>query len=429
MSVMKLATIRTIPLLAMGLALISVGHAEEREVDRIVAVVEEDVILKSELDDAITHLERQVQARGESLPPRSVVEEQMLERLIMNRLEVLRAESTGIRVSDSDVDQALNHVAQNNGMTIEQLRMALESDGIEFSEFREEIRQEMLSSRLRQRVAQSMDDITETEIDMLLASDRLGGREYLLSQIVINVPEAASPAEVSEAEGRAEEVLGQLRGGMDFAAAAITYSQGAEALEGGDLGWRNLNALPPMFADEIEGQEPGTIAGPIRTPAGFVILQVRDTRDHSQVIVREYRARHIMVEPTELVSPEQAEQRIRDLHERIADGEDFAELARSYSTDETSANLGGLLNWFPTGQYGSSIQQMLDRMEPGEVSEPFRSQSGWHIVKFEDVREADRTADAMRSQAREMLFEQRAEEEVERFLRQMRGESYVDVRL
>ncbi|QOC22928.1 peptidylprolyl isomerase [Wenzhouxiangella sp. AB-CW3] len=426
---MKLATIRTIPLLAMGLALISVGHAEEREVDRIVAVVEEDVILKSELDDAITHLERQVQARGESLPPRSVVEEQMLERLIMNRLEVLRAESTGIRVSDSDVDQALNHVAQNNGMTIEQLRMALESDGIEFSEFREEIRQEMLSSRLRQRVAQSMDDITETEIDMLLASDRLGGREYLLSQIVINVPEAASPAEVSEAEGRAEEVLGQLRGGMDFAAAAITYSQGAEALEGGDLGWRNLNALPPMFADEIEGQEPGTIAGPIRTPAGFVILQVRDTRDHSQVIVREYRARHIMVEPTELVSPEQAEQRIRDLHERIADGEDFAELARSYSTDETSANLGGLLNWFPTGQYGSSIQQMLDRMEPGEVSEPFRSQSGWHIVKFEDVREADRTADAMRSQAREMLFEQRAEEEVERFLRQMRGESYVDVRL
>ena len=429
MSVMKQVTIRTLSALILGFGLFTTATAQEQEIDRIIALVEEDVILKSELDDAIHHLQRQVEARGESLPPRSVVEEQMLERLIVNRLEVLRAEQTGIRVSDSDVDQALHQVAANNNMTLGQLRMALESDGLDYEEFREDMRQEMLSSRLRQRVVHSMEEITETEIDILLASDRLGGEEYLLSQIVINVPEAASPGEASQARERADEVIDQLRGGMDFAAAAITYSQGPDALEGGDVGWRNLNAMPPMFADEIEGSEPGAVAGPIRTPAGYVILHVRDVRDHSEVIVREYRARHIMIEPTELISPEQAEERINDLHARIREGEDFGDLARRYSTDETSANLGGMLNWFPAGRYGPGVQRLLDQMEPGDVSEPFQSQAGWHIVKFLDVREADRTAETMREEAREMLHRQKAEEEVERFLRQLRNESFVEVRL
>ncbi len=429
MIAMKQAMIRILSALTISLLAFSAATAAEQEIDRIIALVEEDVILKSELDEAINHLQRQVQARGESLPARSVVEEQMLERLIMNRLQVLRAEQTGIRVSDADIDQALNQVAANNNLTLSQLRMALESDGIEFEEFRDDMRQEMLSSRLRQRVVQSMEEITETEIDILLASDRLGGTEYRLSQIVINVPEAASPTEVNDARARADEVLEQLRGGMDFAAAAITYSQGPNALEGGDVGWRNLNAMPPMFADEIEGRSPGTVAGPIRTPAGYVILQVQDVRDHSEVIVREYRARHIMIEPTELISPEQARDRIHDIHARIRDGEGFDELARRYSTDETSANLGGMLNWFPSGRYGTGFQQVLEQLGPEEVSEPFQSQAGWHIVKFIDSREADRTADAMRAEAREMLHEQKAEEEIERYLRQMRNEAFVDVRL
>ena len=429
MIVMKQAMIRTLSALTMSLFLFSAATADEQEIDRIIALVEEDVILKSELDEAINQLERQVQARGESLPARSVVEEQMLERLIMNRLQVLRAEQTGIRVSDSDIDQALNQVAANNNLTLSQLRMALESDGIEFEDFRDDMRQEMLGSRLRQRVVQSMEPITETEIDILLASDRLGGEEYLLSQIVINVPEAASPTEVNEARDRADEVLEQLRAGMDFSAAAITYSQGPDALEGGDVGWRNLNAMPRMFADEIEGRSPGAVVGPIRTPAGYIILNVRDVRDHSEVIVREYRARHIMIEPTELISPQQAGERIHHIHERIQEGEDFADLARRYSTDETSANLGGMLNWFPAGRYGPDFQQVVEQLEPEEVSEPFQSQSGWHIVKFIEARDADRTEEAMRAEAREMLHEQKAEEEIERYMRQLRNESFVEVRL
>jgi peptidyl-prolyl cis-trans isomerase SurA len=429
MSDMKQTMIRILSASILGLAMSLSVHAQEREIDRIVALVEEDVILKSELDQAIANLERQVQARGESLPPRSVVEEQMLERLIMTRLEVLRAEGTGIRASDSDVDNALNQVAQSNNMSLSQLRAALEADGIDYEEFRREIRQEMLSSRLRQRVVNSMDEITATEVDILLASDRFGGREYLLSQIVISVPETASPSDAAQARERADEVLSQLEQGMDFAAAAITYSQGPDALDGGDVGWRNLNAVPQMFANAVEGLSPGQVAGPIRTPAGYVILKVRDVRDHSEVIVREYQARHLMIEPSELVSPEQAERRIRELHQRISDGEDFAELARRHSADESSANLGGMLNWFPTGGYGSGVQQAIDQLERGELSEPFQSQVGWHIVKLLDVREADRTEETMRSEAREMLFEQKAEEEIERFLRQLRSESFVEVRL
>ena len=429
MTDMSKAMIRALTVLILGLMVSLALNAQEREIDRIVALVEEDVILKSELDQAIDTLERQVRARGESLPPRNVIEEQMLDRLVISRLEVLRAENTGIRVSDSDIDDALNQVARSNNMTLSQLRAALEADGFDYEEFRREIRQEMLSTRLRQRVVNAMDSITETEVDMLLASDRFGGREYLLSQIVVGVPEAGSPSDVAQAGERVDEVLAQLEQGMDFAAAAITYSQGPDALEGGDVGWRNLNAMPQMYADAIEGLSPGEIAGPIRTPAGYVILNVRDVRDQSEVIVREYQARHIMIEPSELISPEDAERRIRDVHRRISEGEDFAELARRHSTDESSANLGGLLNWFPEGSYGAGVQQAIERLEPGEVSDPFQSQVGWHIVKFLDVRDADRTEEAMRSEAREMLFEQKVEEEIERFLRQLRGESFVEIRL
>ncbi|MFU8831378.1 MAG: peptidylprolyl isomerase, partial [Wenzhouxiangella sp.] len=343
--------------------------------------------------------------------------------------EILRAESTGIRASDAEVDQALAQVAQQNGLTMSQLRTAIEGDGIDFREFRREVRNEILSNQLRQRVARSMDEVTETEVDILLASERFGGAEYLLSQILINVSESATPDEVRQARERAENAKRQLDDGLDFATAALTFSQAPDALEGGDVGWRNINALPPMFSDAIQAVEPGQVTDLIRTPAGFVLLHVRDKRDQSQVIVREYRARHLMIEPTELVTPAQARQRINDLHSRLEAGEDFAALARQYSADESSANIGGLFNWFPSGQYGPEFQSQLNQLEPGEISQPFQTMGAWHVLKLEDVRDADRTVDTMRAEARDLLFRQKAEEEVDRFLRQLRGESYVEIRL
>ena len=416
----------TLLLLLPALAL---GQALRQDLDRIVALVEEDVIMKSELDAAIDNIEMQFRARGDSMPPRRIIEEQVLERLIMARLEVLRAEETGIRASDANVDQALQQVARQNGLTLTQLRQAIEADGFDFQEFRRQIREEILSSELRQRVAASMDDITETEVDILLASGGIGGPEYHLSQIMIQVSEVASAADVQVARDRAEEVRQRILDGLEFATAAITFSQAPDALEGGEVGWRQVSTLPPLFAEALAPLGRGEITELIRSPGGFLILRVNEVREQSEVIVQEYRARHMMVETSELLSLDAAERRVRDLHARIEGGEDFGELARRYSTDESSANIGGLLNWFQSGQFGPDLQAALDGLEPGEVSQPFRTAMAWHFVKLEDTRQADRTREAMRAQAREMIFQQKAEEEIERFMRQLRSESFVEVRL
>ncbi|RFF27229.1 MULTISPECIES: peptidylprolyl isomerase [unclassified Wenzhouxiangella] len=403
--------------------------SESQPIDRIVALVEEDVILQSELEEAIDAIEQQVQSRGQSLPPRSVMEEQVLERLIMQRLQILRAEQTGIRVSDADVDNALNRVAQQNNMSLSRLRQMLEADGVEFEEFRREIRNEIITSRLQQRVVNSMDEISETEIDIALASDQIDSQEYLLSQIVVQVPPSASPEQVRQAQSRVEEIYQQLEDGMTFSAAAISYSQGSDALEGGDVGWRSTNALPRAFVEAVEGAEPGTVTEPLRTQNGFVILKVRDVRERSEVMVQEYRARHLVIGPSELVTPEEAREQAQNLKRRIEEGEDFAELAREYSSDTSTANIGGLLDWFPAGGYGRHIQEKVESLEPGEVSEPFRSPQGWHLVKLLDVREADRTEEIRREEAREMISEQKSQEEVDRFMRQLRSESFVEIRL
>ncbi len=426
---MKKAMIRTLAALILVLPLLATAQSDGQPIDRIVALVEEDVILQSELDQAIDAISQQVRARGENLPPRSVLEEQVLERLIMQRLQVLRAEQTGIRVSDADVDNALNRVAQQNNLPLAQLRRVLESDGIDFEEFRRDIRHEIMTSRLQQRVVNSMDPISDTEIDILLASDQFSSEEYLLSQIVVSVPESASPEQVQEAQSRVEEIYRRLDEGMAFSAAAISYSQGPDALEGGDVGWRNASALPRVFAEAIQGLEAGGVTEPLRTPAGFVILKVRDVRERSEVMVEEYRARHLMISPSELITPEEAREQIQNLRRRIQQGEDFAELAREYSSEQSTANLGGLLEWFPAGGYGPHIQEAVDSLEPGELSEPFRSPRGWHLVKLLDVRETDRTEEIRRSEAREMLSQQKSQEELDRFMRQLRNESFVEVRL
>jgi peptidyl-prolyl cis-trans isomerase SurA len=314
-------------------------------------------------------------------------------------------------------------------MSLPQLRRVLEADGVEFQEFRNEIRNEILSSRLRQRVVSSMEEISETEIDILLASEQFSSEEYLLSQIAVMVPESATPDQVSEAQNRVREVYEQLEEGMAFSAAAISYSQAPDALEGGDVGWRSTSAMPRAFADALQGLEPGGVTQPIRTPAGFVILQVRDVRERSGVMVEEYQARHLLISPSELVSPEEAREQIQNLRRQIQQGEDFAELAREYSSDESTANLGGLLDWFPAGAYGAQIQETIDALEPGEVSEPFRSARGWHLVKLLDVRRTDRTEETLRSEAREMLMQRKSEDEVERFMRQLRSEAFVEIRL
>jgi len=417
-------------ILALLLAPMVLQAQEAQPVDSIVALVEDDVIMKSELDDAIERIERQAAAAGERVPPRSLIEEQVLERLILTRLEVLRAEATGIRVSDMDVDQTLQQVARQNNLDLPSLRRAVESDGVDFTEFRRSIREEVMSSRLRQRVVNSMDEVSETEIDIILASDRMGGEEYLLSQIIIGVPESPTQAQVQEAQAQAVDVRRRIvNEELDFATAALTFSQSPNALEGGEVGWRSINALSPEVAEAIEATGVGGVTEPLRSPVGFLILDIRDRREQQEVIVREYQARHIMIQPNELVMPSEAEERIRDLHAQLVDGGDFAELAREHSMDESSANIGGLLNWFQAGAYGDQIQSVIGQLEVGELSEPFQTPNGWHLFRLEGERDADRTEETLRARAREIVFNQKAEEEVDTFLRQLRDESFVEIRL
>ena len=349
--------------------------------DAIVALVDEDVVLRSELDTAIKGIVDRISQQGGNLPPRDLLENQVLERLIIRKLQLQRALQTGIRVSDADIDQAVTGLAQQNGLSVMQMRQVIESDGEDFAEFRRNIGEEILGERLRQRIVNSMDQISDTEVDILLASEEFAGGEYNISHIMMTLPDGATPSQISEIESRINDVHAQLENGLDFASAAISYSQSQEALEGGEVGWRDLNSVPRSFSDAIQNLRGGQYTVPIRSPAGFHIIKVNDYRERARVMAKEHHARHILIETNELMTPRDAMERIRDLRQEIVDGTDFAEIAREHSDDPTSANLGGDMGWFQIGSYGERVDQMLAALEVNEVSEPFQSQVGWHILE------------------------------------------------
>jgi peptidyl-prolyl cis-trans isomerase SurA len=397
--------------------------------DRIVAIVEEDVILQSELDRAVNNILAQYAGRSAQLPPRDVIERQVLERLILIRLQLQRAESTGIRISDTELDQAVTRLAQQNGATLDQLRGSLERDGFSWEEFRKTMRDEMIVQRMRQRFVQSRVNVTDTEVEILLASGGLKRGEVRLSHILVAVPDGATPEQIRSARDKVELVGKELSGGLDFGAAAIRYSDGQQALEGGDLGWRRYDEVPSAFVDLIATLKPGEVTQPMRGPSGFHILKLVDTREESRQMVREYNARHILIKTTELVSSSEALASVRNLRDRIIAGEDFAVLAREFSEDTTSANLGGDMGWFEIGAYGTRVAQELETLADSDVSQPFQTEVGWHIVQRLGTREQDRTDERLREQARDTLRNRKAEEEWENFTRQLRNESYVENRL
>jgi peptidyl-prolyl cis-trans isomerase SurA len=397
--------------------------------DSIVALVDEDVILQSELDLAVAGIVDRIRQSGEAMPPMNLLQNQVLERLIIRELQVQRALQTGIRVSDADIDQALVNLAQQNGITVQQMRQVIESDGEDFAEFRRNIGEELMTDRLRQRIVNGMAPITETEVDILLASEEIGGGEYNVSHIMIALPEGSTPTQISEKQREADDIHTRLTEGLDFASAAISYSDSQEALEGGVVGWRDLNSIPAFFADAVRELEIGQFSEPIRSPAGFHIIKVNDYREERQVVVKEYNARHIMIETNELVTPRVAMDTIMDIKERLDGGEAFAELAKEYSDDPTSANLGGDMGWFPPDAYGERVYQTLVAMKEGQTSEPFQTFAGWHIMELLAVRETDRTEEAIRNEAREKIRQQRAEQEIEKTLRQFRDEAFVEIRL
>ena len=399
-------------------------------IDRIVAVVDEDVVLQSELDRAVGQILAQYQRNPAQLPPRNLLEAQVLNRLIMTRLQVARADSTGVRVGDADIDNAVQTIARQNNLSPDQLRASLAQDGISYSEFRRNLHDELMVQRLHQRVAQSSAQVSDAEIDIMLASNSLKTGEVHLAHILIGVPDGASAEQLQAAREKAERVKKEIDGGMDFTAAAIRYSNASDALEGGDLGWRRFDQVPSMFADLVQGMKPGDSTPALRGPSGFHILKLVGKRDTGPQMVTEYHARHIMVRMSELVSADEAQRKVAELRRRLVDGkEDFAKLAKQFSQDPGSANAGGDMGWFAIDAYGPKVAEVLTTLKDEEISQPFQTEAGWHLIQMLGKREQDKTREAQREQARQAIQERKADEEYDNFLRTLRSEAYVEVRL
>jgi peptidyl-prolyl cis-trans isomerase SurA len=406
--------------------------ADPRALDSIVAIVDDDVIVRSELDQEIARLLAQLDTTQVRLPPQDVLEQQVLERLIVTRLELQAAERAGITVDDQTLAKAIDNIAANNNLTLAQLRDAMEADGMSFSNFREKVRQEILLSRLRNQEVTSRISVTEQEIDNFLATEvgsASGRTEYHLYHIRIGTPEAATPDEIRRAREKATRVVQQLRAGADFAETAMTYSDGRQALEGGDLGWRKANELPTLFADLVENMDRGDISDPIESPSGFHIIKLDDYKGNEKTIVRQTHPRHILVTTNEITSDTDAETRLRQLRQRIENGEDFGNLARSHSNDQASAIKGGDLGWVSSGNLVPEFEQRMNQLQPGEISQPFRTQFGWHIVQVLERRDYDNTDAALRQRAAEAIRERKGTEATELWLRRLRDESYVEIRL
>lgn len=399
-------------------------------VDSIVAIVEEDVILRSELDRAVQTIVSQYAERPQQLPPRGVLEKQVLERLVLLRLQLDRAKAAGIRVSDAEVEQTVRRIAQQNNLSMEQLSQQLAADGMGLDDFRRTLRDELTAQRLRQSVIQSRVNVSDTEIDIALASDSVQQGRVRLAHLVVAVPDNATQQQIDTAKTKIEGVHGLIsRGEMDFSTAAIRYSDAPNALDGGDLGWRRVDEIPPMFASTLLNMKPGEVSAPMRGPNGFHMLQLVERDDDASETITEFQARGILIRTTEMLDREQARAKMEALRARIVAGEDFAAIAREHSDDSMTRAQGGDMGWFELSAWGSAIAEQLGMLKDGELSPVFQTEAGTHLIQRIGTREQDITADAQRARAREAIARRKSEDEYERFLRQLRDEAFIEIRL
>ena len=416
--------------LAGGQAFAQGRAAQVIEADRIIAVVNDEVITLNELKARITAVERQLRQQGTQMPPRDVLEKHVLERLIVDRVQIQFARETGLRIDDAQLDQTLARIAEGNRMDLAQFRASLEQDGIPWAKFREDIRDEIIVSRIREREVDSKIVVSEGEIDNFLESaGAAGSEEYNLGHILLRVPEQAKPEQLVRLKSRAEDIISQLRGGADFAQLAASYSDAPDGLSGGMMGWRPLERLPSLFAEVVPKLKPGEVSDAVRSPAGYHILKLIDRRGGAIKAqpVEQTHARHILIKTSELVSESEAKRRLVGLKERITHGTEFAELARLHSNDLSAAK-GGDLGWLSPGDTVPEFERAMNSLKPGEVGEPVKSPFGWHLIQVIE-RRMDTSKERVRQSARLALRERKADEAYQDWLRQMRDRAYVEYRL
>jgi len=419
-------------LLALSAASTPVAAQTLQPLDRIAAVVNEDVVLQSELERAVSNVLAQYANQPGQLPPRAVLERQVLERLVLVKLQVARAAETGVRVSDADLNNAVNAVAQQNGTTPDGLRQRLEADGMSFAEFRNSMRDEITIQRLKQSFAQSRVQVSEAEVDAALAMQANSGAQYHLAHILVSLPDGATAEQITAGQGKIDGIKALIdKGELDFSAAAVRYSDSPNALEGGDLGWRSLDEIPTAFVEMLKGMSPGQSVGPLRGPSGFQLLKLVEVRDATQAekrSVTEYNARHILVRITETQDAAAAKAKIDTLRARIVGGADFVAVAKESTEDANSRDDGGDLGWFPADAFGPAFGQQVTALQDGQVGAPFRTDAGWHIVQRVGSRQTDVTDQNRRAQLRDTIGRRKAEDEYNRYLQELRGEAYVSFR-
>lgn len=395
--------------------------------DSIVAVVDEAVVTQRELDNRINLIKLDFKQTNRRLPGEETLKRQVLEALINDSLLLQQAANRGIKIIDSQLNQAMQTIAKQNNLSLSEYRQALIADGMNYDKYRETVRNELTISTLRRQYSQRNTSISESEVDEFIkqSGNDTSNFEYLISHILIALPDAAAPEQVGKAQDLANQILARLAEGESFDQLANTFSAGDTALQGGDLGWRKKAEIPGLFSTQVAAMTVGEYVGPIRSASGFHIVYLKNRRDLEQVLTRQVRSRHILIKPNELISEDDARNRLIEIRKRILAGEDFAKMARLYSVDYSSGSEGGDIGWREPGSMVSEYENIADQLEAGQISEPFRTQFGWHILEISGRRTIDETAENKRRKIFNQLLQQKQDEVFDLWKRRLRDEAYV----
>ena len=420
-------------LLAAGVAatLLTVGNAQSATevLDQVVAIVDDDIVMASELRERIAAVNESIAARGIEAPPEDQLIRETLDRLILENIQLQKGQRVGVRISDAQLNSAMQRIAAQNRMTLDQFRQALEQQGQSYGAMREQVRREMIIQRVQGGNVNQRIQITDQEVDNFLATEegqKMAQPEYHIVHALLAIPPDASAAEVAAAEAHVEKLAKRIRNGESFEG-VVSSSTGQYTFSGGDLGWRKLDDLPSLFSEVAPGLAAGQTADPIRSDSGYHLVYMAEKRGGEQVVAQT-EARHILIKPSEIMTDEQARELVVELRTRAESGEEFGELAREYSEDIGSAAEGGDLGWTSPGQMVPEFDKAMASTEVGQISEPVKTQFGWHIIQVEGRRQQDMTSEAIRAQAMNYLHDRKYQEELDAWLRQIRDEAFVDIK-
>jgi peptidyl-prolyl cis-trans isomerase SurA len=417
---------------SLALLLCGVARAESQLLDGVAAIVNDDVVMLSELRTETEMIYQQLLRSQNQAPPRDALAHQVLERLILDKLQLAIAQRAGAQIGESELNQAIARIAEGQGLTTEELYDQAAADGLSRDWLRNKVRQEMIISRVQQSVINRRINVSEQEIQSFLNSDAaqaLGAEEVHIGHILLPLSPAAAEREVAAAQAEAERLREQVLQGEDFSQLAVLHSAGQNALQGGDLGWRVANQLPSAFASALRDLSPGQITAPIRTDAGFHLIKLYERRGGGEQMLRQNRVRHILIKPNQILSDEQAFDKIQQVRARILAGESFADLAREFSDDTGSALKGGDLGWSLPGKFVEEFEAVANDIEPNQLSEPFKTQFGWHILEVTERRNQDFSEEIRRNQAMHALRQRKFAEELPVWLRDIRDEAFVEIKI